>query len=114
MTTLIVIIAFMGFYAFYNASKRAVLSQSWWIAQWLQSHRPTSLALGWCMVLVGILLSVMHYGFGAGICAFVVVLMTVGSLIVIVSPLKFISYRAVVLIAILSFAIELILPYAGQ
>ncbi|WP_146746557.1 hypothetical protein [Sinomicrobium soli] len=114
MTTLIVVITFLGFYAFYNTSRRAVLSKSLRIEKWLQVHTAESKIAGSCMLFAGLSLSVLYYGTGAGIFAFFVILMTLGSLVVIVSPLKFINYRGVLVIAILSFVVELILPYAGQ
>ncbi|MGS2760706.1 hypothetical protein [Sinomicrobium sp. M5D2P9] len=106
MTTLVVAITFFGFYALYNTSKRAILSHSLKIERWMQAHGKESKAGGLSLLFVALVLSVLHYGTAAGIFAFFVILMTLGSLIVIVAPLRFLRYQALILILLLSITFE--------
>ncbi|MGS2741186.1 hypothetical protein [Sinomicrobium sp. M5D2P17] len=106
MTSLVVAITFLGFYALYNTSKRAMLSRSLKIEKWMQVHGRESKAVGLSLLFIALVLSVFHYGIGAGIFAFFVILMTLGSLIVIVTPLRFMRYQALILILVLSITFE--------
>ncbi|SFW26267.1 hypothetical protein SAMN02927921_00806 [Sinomicrobium oceani] len=106
MTTLIIAISFLGFYALYNTSRRAVLSKSLGIERWMQAHRAQSKTAGLLLLVLGMVLSVIYYGLGAGIFAFVVILMTIGSLIVLIAPLRFVRYQVLFLVLVLSVTFE--------
>ncbi|UGU15550.1 hypothetical protein LS482_17945 [Sinomicrobium kalidii] len=106
MTTLITVITFLGFYALYHTSKRALLFRSFKVEQWMQANRKRAGAGGLSLLAAALVLSVVHYGFGAGIFAFFVILMTLGSLVVILAPLRFVGYRALLLIVALAITFE--------
>lgn len=106
MTTLVTAIVFLGFYALYHTSKRAWLNRSLKVEAWMQANRKQSRWAGLMLLLAAIVLSVLHYGFGAGIFAFFVILMTVGSLIVILAPLRFVGYGALALVFVLALTFE--------
>ncbi|MBC9795972.1 hypothetical protein [Sinomicrobium weinanense] len=106
MTTLITLISFLGFYAHYQASKKALLSRTLRVEQWMQANRKQSRVVGLLFLLMAVVLSVFYYGFGAGVFAFFVILMTVGSLIVLLAPLRFVGYRTLALILILALTFE--------
>lgn len=75
-----------GFYALYNTSKKAVLQKDR-VSVWLQANRGVSKSLGIFCLLISFVLLVIEQGIGTGILTGFILLMTVGSLIIILSPL---------------------------
>lgn len=75
-----------GFYALYNTSEKAVLQKDR-VSVWLQRNRSISKVIGILFLLVSFALLVAEQGIGAGILTGFILLMTVGCLIIILSPL---------------------------
>ena len=75
-----------GFYALYNTSHKAVLQKDR-VSVWLQRNRNWSKVIGIFCLLLSFALLVTEQGIGAGILTGCILLMTVGSLIIILSPL---------------------------
>lgn len=86
MIVLISILIFLGFYAFYSTSKRAKLNNTK-VDIWLQNSPKVANAIGWGCIIGGFYVLIHHLGIGAGIFTAIIILMTVGSLIIVVSPL---------------------------
>lgn len=84
------IILIAGFYALYNTSEKAVLQKDI-VSVWLQRNRFFSKIGGICSLLIAFVLLAFEQGIGAGILTGFILLMTVGCLIIILSPL--ISHR---------------------
>lgn len=108
MTTLIVLITFTGFYLFYNTSKKADLNRSDILEIWVQDHHQVSKYIGCLLFIVAVVLSILYFGVGSGIFSFFVILMTVGSLIVLLSPLQYVNYKTVSLVFLFSILLEII------
>lgn len=81
-----IILQLIGFYALYNTSSKATLP-SRGPGRWVQLHREGSRASGTIGLIVSFFPFVLALGFGAGIIGGTIVLMTVASLIIILSPL---------------------------
>jgi hypothetical protein len=75
-----------GFYALYNTSEKALLRKDR-ISIWLQRNRSLSKVVGIFCLLTSFALFAMEQGMGAGILTGFILLMTVGSMIIIVFPL---------------------------
>lgn len=75
-----------GFYALYNTSEKAVLQKDR-VSVWLQHNRSISKVIGILFLIVSFALLVAEQGIGAGILTGFILLMTVGCLIIILSPL---------------------------
>ncbi len=82
----ITLFIFLGFYCLYNTSKRAVLNNTKFDL-WLQKHRKFSKLAGVVLLLAAHILSCLHYGTAAGIFVALIILMTLGSLIILLFPL---------------------------
>ncbi|WP_186755033.1 DUF3325 family protein [Echinicola salinicaeni] len=108
MITLAALLAFTGFFCFYNTSKRQKLSQSLGIEVWLQQNPNRAKYLGGAQFLIALLLCLAAAGFGAGIFSFFILLMTAGSLVVVLAPIRFLNYKILTLIFVLSLIFELI------
>ncbi|MGY5353721.1 hypothetical protein [Wenyingzhuangia sp. IMCC45467] len=88
MLTLICCIAFFGFYVLYHTSKRADLTQKYFLQEWIHQHSTISKPLGLFFLVLGLVLSVLYMGYGTGIFSYIVTLMTLLSFIVLISPLR--------------------------
>ena len=108
MMTLIIALSFLGFYSLYNGSQKADLRQSLLVEIWLQDKPVIAKAVGLSLNFVALITSMWAYGAGSGIFLFFVVLMTVGSLVVLIAPLKFVDYKMVAALFIFSLFIETI------
>ncbi|MBD8490702.1 hypothetical protein IFO69_18260 [Echinicola sp. CAU 1574] len=108
MITLAALLTFLGFFCFYNTSKRLKLSQSLGLEVWLQQNANKAKWIGGILLIVALLICLVAAGFAAGIFSFFILLMTAGSLIVILSPLKFINYKVLSVVFVLSLIFELI------
>jgi len=98
MTTLILLLTFAGFYALYNTSSRAELTQGRFDV-WLQSQALLKPA-GVTLLIVGLILTVLYKGLAAGILYWLIILTTISSLIIILGPLKIVNYKAIALVFI--------------
>jgi len=88
MIVLAILVQLVGFYALYNTSQRAELRKDK-ISSWLQRHRTFSTIAGLSFLASSFLFLIAVQGLGAAILNGCVLLMTIGSLIIILSPLTF-------------------------
>lgn len=86
MTILLFLLVHIGFYFLYSTSKRAKLNNTK-VDLWLQNYTKISKLSGALLLIAAFGLSVILYGIGAGIFVAFILLMTIGSLIVVLSPL---------------------------
>jgi Mg/Co/Ni transporter MgtE len=80
------IYVFIGFYAFYNTSKRAKLNSTK-VDRWLQNHTLISAIIGFVSLVYSFGMLINYFGIAAGIFIGFIVLMTIGSLVIVLSPL---------------------------
>ncbi|MFB9051611.1 hypothetical protein ACFFVB_00840 [Formosa undariae] len=109
MITLASSFALLGFYMLYSTSKRAPLTLELGFQKKINENIKISKYSAGFLLLLSLILCVIDLGTGAGVFSFLVVLMTVGSLIVLVAPLRFIKLSTLIIITILSFGIEIYL-----
>jgi len=108
MITLGALLAFLGFLACYNTSQKAVLTGETKAELWLQNHVSNSRILGLSLFIASLILFCMIKGIGAGTFVFFVMLMTFGSLIVILSPLKILNLKTGAILFLIALIIELL------
>ncbi|MBD3581853.1 hypothetical protein [Flavobacterium selenitireducens] len=108
MITIGALLAFLGFFAGYNTSQKAVLTGDTKIELWLRSNAPNARIAGLLLLIAALLVLVTDKGIGAGTFVFFVMLMTFGSLIVLLSPLKIITLKTAGIAFALALAIELL------
>ncbi|WP_422359718.1 hypothetical protein [Reichenbachiella sp.] len=109
MITLSVFLVFIGFLTLYLGSKRQELNFDWPIVRWVQRQGINSKGAGVAFFLLAALLSVQIWGLGAGLLFFFVQLMTIGSLIVLLTPLNVLNYKFVASLVVASFVFELLI-----
>ncbi|WP_417444691.1 DUF3325 family protein [Joostella sp.] len=94
MIALASILIFIGFYCLYSGSKKATLNTSV-IDNWFQKENENLKFVGPILLIAALVISVLEKGFASGIFLWFIILMTIGSLIVILSPLKILNYKTV-------------------
>jgi len=106
MTTIASLIVFLAFYILYYTSKRAVLSYDSGFEKWMQKNPKQT-------KIIGLVLLLCSYGFwlftqslGSGTLMFFIQLMAIGSLIVLLAPLKKISLTTLLILFILIALLE--------
>lgn len=106
MITIASLIVFFAFYTLYYTSKKAVLSYDLGFEKWMQKNPKQT-------KLTGLALLITAYGFwlftqslGCGTLLFFIQLMAVGSLIVLLTPLKKISPITLFILFIITASLE--------
>lgn len=108
MLTLIIGVIFFAFFILYNTSEKAVLHNSFFLERWVQDHRLQGKYLECDLLLLALILSIPFFGVGAGIFLYFVILMTVASAIILLAPLRYLTYRSFLGIFFISIVVELI------
>lgn len=109
MLTLTVLLALIGFYMLYSTSKRAKLVLQYNFQKWITKNQKNGKIIGLSLLVISLLTSIFSLGFGAGFFSFLVILMTIGSLVVLISPLRFFNLPTLTIIAIISFGVEFLI-----
>lgn len=92
MITGISLILCIAFYLLYSTSKKMAGAGVLGFEKWADDHRTTCQYLGLALMILSLVLSCWIWGLGSGIFTYFVLLMTVASLIVLLAPLRLISY----------------------
>ncbi|WP_348798684.1 hypothetical protein [Flavobacterium adhaerens] len=106
MITLAIFILFVAFYALYYTSKKATLTYNHSIEKWMKNHPSQTKFFGVSLLIIAYLIWVATTAFGVGSLVFSIALMTIGSLIVILKPLEYITFKNIFLLFILIGIIE--------
>ncbi|MCX2679547.1 hypothetical protein OOZ15_06285 [Galbibacter sp. EGI 63066] len=97
MISIITLLIFTGFYALYSTSKRAVLNKAP-LDLWLQQKGKFLKPIGIFLLCLAAVLIILDQGFASGLFFWFIILMTLGSLIVLLSPLKLFSYKTLLIV----------------
>lgn len=108
MITSIIVTSFIGFLCFYLTSERAEIPYQSTVISWVRLHRPVSKMLTAVFLAASIVLSLLQWGLLAGVFSFLVILMTIGSLILLLQPLKLFHPVSVVVIFVFICLLEII------
>lgn len=99
---------YLGFYFFYSTSKRAVLKPKNKLQLWIATHTQHAKIVGSLLLCISFFLCCLYLGFSAGTYSFLVIFMTIASLIIILEPLRFYKPAFLVILAAVLFVVELI------
>lgn len=109
MYTIVIGFATVGFILNYLSSKRVILTSNTGLRAWAVANTSASRCLGLAALTLGLILHTMHLGLGSGVFSFLVILMTAGSLIVLLYPLNVFKFRALLLVFAISLSLELLI-----
>lgn len=107
MITIASLIVFLAFYTLYYTSKRAVLTYDLGFEKWMKDNPKPTKIIGLLLLASAYIMWLFTKSLGCGTLMFFIQLMTIGSLIVILSPLKKVNSKALlallIIIALLEF-----------
>ncbi|RZJ52428.1 MAG: hypothetical protein EOO44_11815 [Flavobacterium sp.] len=106
MITIASLFVFISFYLFYYTSKRAVLSYDYGFEKWMNNNPKQTKITGLVFLLLAYSFWLFTNALGSGTLLFFIQLMTIGSLIIILTPLKVINSKSVLVIFILAGLLE--------
>ncbi|WP_420583376.1 hypothetical protein [Reichenbachiella sp.] len=109
MITLSVFLVFSGFFSLYIGSNRVEFSNDLPFVQWFRQQSINTRGTGIALFLMSLVLSVQTWGLGAGVLFFFIQLMTLGSLIVLLVPLKVLNYKFVLSLTAICFVLEFLI-----
>lgn len=107
MITLTAFIVFSGFYACYYTSAKAVLSGNSNLETAIKNNPAAAKSIGLVLLLSGLAVAVLYSGIGVGTLQFFIMLMVSGSTIVLLSPLRIVTLRSVVIVFAFALLIEI-------
>lgn len=106
MITIASLIVFLAFYTLYYTSKRAVLSYDLGFEKWMKNNPKQTKITGLSLLLLAYAFWLFTQSLGCGTLMFFIQLMAVGSLIIILTPLKKISSKALLLLFLIIALLE--------
>jgi hypothetical protein len=101
MITIAVSLLFLAFYTLYSTSKRVPLSYNNGFEKWMKNNTNPVKIIGLILLVLSYILWVFATAFGAGTLLFFIGLMTIGSLFVILKPLKIINSKILLLLFVI-------------
>ncbi|WKB81409.1 hypothetical protein QYR09_16865 [Cellulophaga lytica] len=90
----------------YSTSKRAVITNDTKLLYWLHKRNILAKISALVVFVISFILAIYTLGFGAGILTFLLLVMLLWSLIVLLTPLKIIDYKLVLVIFVLAIFLE--------
>ena len=106
MITIASLIVFLAFYTLYYTSKRAVLSYDLGFEKWMKNNPKHTKISGLLLLLLAYSVWLFTQSLCCGTLMFFIRLMTIGSLIIILKPLKKVNAIALLLLFILVAVLE--------
>ncbi|OOV19648.1 hypothetical protein [Flavobacterium sp. LM4] len=106
MITTASLIVFLAFYTLYYTSKKAVLSYDLGFEKWMQKNPKQTKITGLVLLLTAYGFWLFTKSLGCGTLLFFIQLMAVGSLIVVLTPLKKISRSSLLILFIIIGLLE--------
>lgn len=106
MITIASLIVFLAFYTLYYTSKRAALSYDLGFERWMQKNPKQTKITGLILLLTAYIMWLFTQSLGCGTLIFFIQLMTIGSLIIILTPLKKVNSKVLLAILIIAALLE--------
>ncbi|MFH6933897.1 hypothetical protein [Flavobacterium sp. YO12] len=106
MITIASLIVFLAFYTLYYTSKRAVLSYDLGFEKWMKKNPKQTKITGLVLLVTAYAIWLITQSFGCGTLMFFIQLMTIGSLIIILAPLKKVNSKALIAVLIIIALLE--------
>lgn len=101
MISIALLILYLAFYILYNTSRKAIKNVVFGFETWTYKNNKKAKLLGITLLFASCILLGLSFGIGAGILHFCVTLMTLGSLVVILTPVKIIKPRSILILFLL-------------
>ena len=109
MATGISLLVFIAFYLLYSTSKKMATVGNLGVETWLSEHAKTSKYTALALLTLSLGLSCFYWGLGSGAFTFFIILMTVASLVILLAPMRLLTYTSLVCALAMSLLFEIIL-----
>jgi hypothetical protein len=106
MISIAFLILFMAFYILYNTSQKVIKSPVFGFETWAHKNNKKAKLLGITLLFASCFLLCLSFGFGAGMLLFFVVLMTFGSLVIMLTPIQITKPKSIVFIFLIALFTE--------
>jgi len=106
MVSAIILCTFFSFYMLYNSSKRAIKYRGFGFENWMNSHTTFTKLFAMFLGVCALVAAIFIFGIGGGVLLFGMVLMTLGSVVVLLTPLQLVTYKSVFLLFFSALFIE--------
>ncbi|OYX84699.1 MAG: hypothetical protein B7Y83_07310 [Flavobacteriales bacterium 32-34-25] len=107
MISIASLLVFFAFYTLYNTSQKAYLSNTLTVEKWLQNNPKPSKFIGLALLAFSFSILLIDKAIGSSTLIFTILIMSFGSLTVILAPLKIISNKLLFALFTISIFIEL-------
>lgn len=107
MITFISLIVFSAFYTLYHTSAKVHLSNHFQLERWIHENINPARLIGISLLCIAYLTLFMIKDAVATTLLFLIQVMTIGGLVVILTPLKIITYRFLLITIVVAFFFEI-------
>lgn len=107
MITIASLIVFLAFYTLYYTSKRAALSYDLGFEKWMQKNPKQTKITGLGLLVTAYAMWLFTQSLGCGTLMFFIQLMAIGSLIIILTPLKKVNSKLLLALLIIAALLEI-------
>ena len=109
MVTAISFLVFLGFYLLYSTSKKMTGVGVLGFETWVVDHCIASKYISLALLILSLGLSIWLWGVGSGVFTFFILLMTIASLIILLAPLRLLSYGSIGMALVFFLICEIVL-----
>lgn len=106
MIVIIVFFMLLGCSILINTSEKAILSNRFIVEQLIQKQPTVFKIVGCFILLISLFLCSFYFGITSGVLFWLIALLAILSLLILLKPLKLISYKTIVLLFVLLLTIE--------
>lgn len=107
MVTFLALLIFSGFYTGYYSSAKAVLPRNSGLENAIKENPVTARRIALVLLLTALIVSNIYSGTAVGTFQFFILLMTLGSLVVLLAPLQVLTLRSASVIFVIGLFIEI-------
>lgn len=106
MISIALLILYLAFYILYNTSRKTIKNAVFGFETWTYKNNKKAKLLGITLLFASCILFGLSFGMGAGTLYFFVSLMTFGSLVVILTPVKIMKPKPILTFFLIAFFTE--------
>ncbi|WP_024772240.1 hypothetical protein [Aquimarina macrocephali] len=109
MITISVLLIFFGSFLLYHTSKEVLVSYDLTIEKWIQLNMVVSKLIAVVLLLVSLVITIVSLGRTSGILFWLFLMMIILGLIIIIAPLKKVTYKQISVLFLVLLILELTL-----
>ncbi|TRZ41945.1 hypothetical protein [Robertkochia solimangrovi] len=106
-----ILIISLAFYLLYNTSAKSVKNTGLGIENLIIQNPVPAKLTGLILLIIAAVTDIIIFGFGSGSLTFFIILMTAGSLLILLTPLKLVTLRTLSVFFVCSLTIELFIQF---